>query len=540
MVVNPNSDIILYSGMPLDDTYTDTLYFSSLSAQTSFFTAGNAYEKRRFAVNTYQRVNEGVFDAQCLADEIYDCNYLAFRNTNFGSKWFYAFIDRIEYINNGMARVFFTIDSLQTYLFDCELEECMVEREHAITDDAGDNLEAEPLSVAEYVYDFYDELVAGKTYYNDIYECDVCIMIVDVEAKAGDPVDGSLYGNIYSGATIWAYGGLLDTTLHTPAQVVGNINAKLEEYIEKPDSIVNMFISPHFITEGTVDGREIQGYWSGAYHKRTITWNKPSNFNTFTDYNGDTFTPVNNKIHTYPFSYCHVDNSNGGSLTLRFELFRNQTPTFTVYGSPLPPIQLTLAPRLYKGSNNAVTPLFTEKLVMDEYPLCSWNYDTYKAWMAQNSIPMLFNLGKSVAGGAMSGGGAGFAVGAVGGALDIAQSTYTASIQADQMRGNSFSGNANFANNYARFRIGRGRPTIQQARIIDNFFSMYGYATNRVKIPNRAVRPHYTYCKTKGAKVIGKCPADDLKKICSIYDNGVTWWRNANEVGDYSVNNAPV
>ena len=31
--------------------------------------------------------------------------------------------------------------------------------------------------------------------------------------------------------------------------------------------------------------------------------------------------------------------------------------------------------------------------------------------------------------------------------------------------------------------------------------------------------------------------SDDMSKICSIYDNGITWWKNGSEVGNYSLNN---
>lgn len=533
MVVSPNSDIILYSGMPLDDTYTDTLYFDSRSAQTSFFTGGNAYEKRRFTSNTYQRVNEGVFDCQCLADEIYDCNYMAFRNTNFGSKWFYAFINSVEYVNNGMARVAFSIDSIQTYLFDCTLEECMVEREHSTVDSLGSNLEPEPFSITEYEYDHYGEL---NGYATDLYDCDVIVMVVEIpeeDSEETPTVDGSIYGNIYSGATLYAFGSLINQ----PVDTVVGLNSFLEQYIKKPDSIVNMYIAPHFISGGVPGGKEIQGYWSGGGHRVSIDWDPP-NFEFF-DIPGFPYSPANKKLFTYPFSYCHVDNSNGGSLALRFELFNTRRPTFTVYASPISPVQMTLCPRQYKNTPTGGNPLFAERLVMDEYPLCSWNYDTYKAWMAQNGVPMLIGTAKNAAQGAMAGGPIGFAMGAVSSAIDVGTNAYQASIQADTLRGNSFSGNANFANNFARFNIGRARPTLQQIQVIDNFFTMYGYATNRVKVPNRNARPHFTYVKTRGAKVIGKCPSDELKKICSIYDNGITWWVSADEVGNYSLDNSP-
>ena len=76
--------------------------------------------------------------------------------------------------------------------------------------------------------------------------------------------------------------------------------------------------------------------------------------------------------------------------------------------------------------------------------------------------------------------------------------------------------------------------------IIDDYFNMFGYATHKVKIPNRTARPHWTYTKTVGCVVHGSVPCDDLNKICSIYNNGITFWNNGSEVGNYSLDNRPV
>ena len=81
--------------------------------------------------------------------------------------------------------------------------------------------------------------------------------------------------------------------------------------------------------------------------------------------------------------------------------------------------------------------------------------------------------------------------------------------------------------------------TEQNARIIDDFFTKYGYACHRVKKPNMNSRPRWNYVKTKGCIAIGSAPSDEIKKICSIYDKGITFWKNASDVGDYSLNNEP-
>ena len=77
------------------------------------------------------------------------------------------------------------------------------------------------------------------------------------------------------------------------------------------------------------------------------------------------------------------------------------------------------------------------------------------------------------------------------------------------------------------------------ARRIDDFFSVYGYACGCVKVPNRNARPHWTYVKTADINLEGNCPSEDLDAISNIYNNGITFWRNPSEVGNYSLDNSP-
>ena len=45
---------------------------------------------------------------------------------------------------------------------------------------------------------------------------------------------------------------------------------------------------------------------------------------------------------------------------------------------------------------------------------------------------------------------------------------------------------------------------------------------------------------TNGCVLKGNAPADDIRKICSIYDDGITFWKNPSEVGNYSLDNSLV
>lgn len=149
MYIAPNSTIVLLSGVPLDNTYTDTLYFDNAATQATHFLAN--YTKKTYDNNTYQRVERKYIRLEVCADDIYNYNYLMFRNTNYGSKWFYAFINSIEYINNAVSQIEFELDVMQTWLFDYELEQCFVERETSETDELFEHIYPEQVDYGDIV-----------------------------------------------------------------------------------------------------------------------------------------------------------------------------------------------------------------------------------------------------------------------------------------------------------------------------------------------------------------------------------------------------
>lgn len=150
MYIEPSTNIRLLKNVPLDNTYRNTLYFmpDGVNHQTNLFME---YTKHQLTKQTYQRVNKGVARVGLKAEDIYDCNYMMFQNSNFGNKWFYAFITSVEYVNNTVSEIHFEIDVMQTWYFDYTLKECFVEREHSATDVVGDNLTSEPVDLGSII-----------------------------------------------------------------------------------------------------------------------------------------------------------------------------------------------------------------------------------------------------------------------------------------------------------------------------------------------------------------------------------------------------
>ena len=73
-----------------------------------------------------------------------------------------------------------------------------------------------------------------------------------------------------------------------------------------------------------------------------------------------------------------------------------------------------------------------------------------------------------------------------------------------------------------------------EAKRVDEQLTMYGYATNRVKVPNFSGRKYWNFVKTQGCTVSGNAPGDSLSAIGKILDSGITFW-HGDYVGNYRV-----
>lgn len=147
MYIQPNTTVYLLKSVPLNKDYTDTLWFDNATQQATFF---SGLTKKVFNNQTYQRVNRNRIRLQIKADDMYDYNYMMFRNTSYENKWFYAFIDTPVYINDNTTEIDYEIDVMQTWLFEAELGESYIVREHSETDIAGEHLLPEPLTLDKF------------------------------------------------------------------------------------------------------------------------------------------------------------------------------------------------------------------------------------------------------------------------------------------------------------------------------------------------------------------------------------------------------
>ena len=153
--IQPDSIIDLYSGIPLDPDYNDTVYFATSAEQTKYFNETDHLVQRLTEVSYVRRSKNTIRFTPNNWSNIIHCNYLRFSNTRFENKWFYAFITKCEYINNSTCEITFSIDVMQTWFFgengQTGIKKSFVIRQHDQYDGIGNNIEPEPIELSEYV-----------------------------------------------------------------------------------------------------------------------------------------------------------------------------------------------------------------------------------------------------------------------------------------------------------------------------------------------------------------------------------------------------
>lgn len=557
MYIQPNSQIKLLKNVPLDATYNHTILFTNATAQSSYFISCAKYSLDQ---QSYQRVNKGTMNVQVNAENLYDCNYLMFQNTSFGQKWFYAFITGVEYVNTVTAQVSFMIDPMQTYLFDVELKQCFVEREHSSTDVAGDNVVEEPVNVGDIVcrsIKTYDEL-AGYPIFSDLGENQASYVAIVTHAGFSDQdIAGGVVTGLFTGLDYSVY--QLDSAQH-----ITDFKNLLHQFSvdNKNDSIVGITMMP----------KALYYLGSSIENMASVELAKPTSIGSY--------TPRNKKLLTYPYNYLVVDCGNDSGV-YRYEWFKainNNNCVLTLRATTCSNPQITLIPYGYNGVPAGYAN-YNEQLIMENFPQIPYTIDSYRAYLAQSTIGTTTRGLQNVFDGNNRGMGAvqrraqqtkelnqpglHFSMPSIGDTLLklVAGATSIGNDIMNLMSGDVSGVFGDFrkgvnASKYPNQAKGSATPNIDVAlksknfyfrnmtvsdsymRIIDEFFDMYGYATMRIKVPNRSVRPHWNYVKTNGCVVLGNAPADDVQAICKIYDNGITFWKNASEVGNYSLNNS--
>ena len=574
--ITPNTTVHLLQDVRLDASYGDTIYFATEVLQSTYFLSK---VKWSFNNQTYQRISEGVIRVEKPEADVMGCSYMMFRNTAYQNKWFYAFVTGTEYVNDITTNIYYEIDEVQTWLFDMTILPCMIERTHIPTldDVVGASITPENVNVGEYVH-------ANQNVAINLHDNAILIQVADI-----DPLDisslGSLLDRVYSGARLWIkkFTDNIITDLQT-------IRSFLNHFALKPDAILGMYMIPLWCLPSSLaelDGDYIQ---AGTATPRVVSGGACTGLEDFGYLKGaqTPFVPKNKKLYTYPYNFHEFLTNDGQTMKMRYEYCKNNTPTVHATGTINTPVQVVVRPIDYKGVERQsgiadyIFEDYEEHINITNFPLCSWTNDYFSTWVAQNALPMALGLGLTAKGmynmstalsqeAVLSPEGeitqkkikhfmnldpnnpkhqkwfsqlpekkytdADILSAGLPNITSALQQGYEASIHADQFRGTLNTGNADWSNKSMNVYQRRTHISAEYAQLIDTYFEKYGYNIGKIDYVNRNTRPCWTYVKTQGCKIVGRCPASSVKFVESLYNRGITWWANGDKVGDYSQNN---
>lgn len=134
----PNSTISLFKNTNLRDSIGDynTVYFSGANKLIAWLMEGNSnpltaprYVKE-FTTQMYTREGEGVVKVQASLSDLYGVDYMFYKNL--GDKYenitYFCFVDKIEYVNDNVTRIYFHEDSWQTWIRVCDVKRGICDR----------------------------------------------------------------------------------------------------------------------------------------------------------------------------------------------------------------------------------------------------------------------------------------------------------------------------------------------------------------------------------------------------------------------------
>lgn len=536
----PTTNLRLLS-TPLESDYRNTLWFPNREAQTNYFLAKTV---KTFTDFNYIKKNNTIVVAGEV-DLYYNCNYIMYQNANFTNKWFYAFINRIEWASNNSVRLYVSTDCIQTWFFDITYFQSYVDRCHSDTDVAGDNIVPEDFSVGN--PGGYQ--LAGST---DLAPDGIALFATST--YDGESRTGSVNSGIYSGGQ-----NLVDFHIDNPG--VGTI---LDSYVKNgtATAVIKLQQYPYKLKNGPI----------------TVSFSKyPASIAGY--------TPKNKKMLSSAFITCFM--SMYGQET-------NFNPAFIADNK----VNLKLSADQTSGTISAFVENYSDGSISTialfaSIPESGWSYNQYKndynLHSASNSIYQrraalnrglnkvnsvidvagsLADLTQSAVNLTSPGnlisqfGGFNPSTNAIGNLANSAQNTVSSFGNAYTQLGGideitqdlaaiseSYNAPATGGMSASNGYISTGKTVFSYGYKVlpkdivvryDKFLSVYGYKQSEYRSINLHARASWTYIKTNGLNAQGNFPDEDMGIIKRAFNNGIFFWDYTATYGNFDQNNAIV
>lgn len=596
MAVIPTSgtNIRMISGVPFQADYKNSRWFDTLSEQTTYFLAKPVVHSVTQA--NFQRI-EGrhIVKVNESLNGLLNINYLMFQNAEYNSKWFYAFVTKLEYINKEVTHVHFQLDVLQTWRFEMNFKPSFVEREHCQLW----NADGSPvINTIEEGLDYgaeYEVVNVQKVKpYGDLLFMVIVSKVpfheLGLQAEpsfigAPQPLSYYILPFNSSGTNVTVkLDGNVQAILSKPQDMLYSLYAS-ESAV---NNVVSIYITeffgdnlPYNSVNNLITFSGSRYSLSGVYgiqDSNTLCMRVDSSFGLRDfDYHRvlidkyEHFTqPSESKLMMFPYVLTELTDLKGSQMTIKNEYVNGDDLDVEIMGSLAPSNRTAYNVVNYRnqfsqidnlnqmrltGYQHAVinakpndVPIITDMLsayLQGNRNSLMTQLDTIQFNGVMNAFSGALGMDNAVNGNSVPGllAGVGATVSAIGNTqLAIeGQSSKIKDINNLPPNISKMGGSAqfDFGYNLSGLYIIKKQITEEYRLKLENYFKMFGYKRQRVKVPNFHTRQHFNYVKTVGCMILGDFNNEDLQELKNIFDNGITLW-HTDDVGNYSLANGVI
>lgn len=552
----PSTVVKLLTGVKLNNTYENTIYFESRLAQETYFLSKVLQTAGTYNNLSYQRVGSNRIRLQIPIETAMLADYLMFKNPafenqgDFVDKWFYAFIKNTVYINNEVTEIEYEIDVIQTWFYDCTLLQSFVEREHVADDTPGLHIVPENIATGEEMITLYEQTV-------DLSVMDLYAVYGKVDdLNVGDYAYNRIDNCVYNAVKVNKILDNINTASLSDLSTVTNAIRDNAAYISM------LYQYPHALAPTRVVD-------TSSYPDVTVGWLNPSPIRVELPLTGtggsgvdnwritSNYIPRNNKLLTYPYRCMRVTNNMGAVQIYKYE-------DFNAYGSfifnidgcfaPIPEIICYPIDYLDKPQN------YLEGITINSFIQSAFTSDTFTNWWNANAnqftAKAFSNSVLPVVHGALpflkapneATGRQNETVGLVGGLIGGFSNMIQSMAQYQDMKLAPDTVKGQFSGSGLLLKENRYGFTFEYLsikneylRMADSYFDLYGYACKQLKLPNIHVRKEWTYTKTIGCNIVAQANkmvgANELKTLANIFNRGIRFWTNGDHIGYYGADN---
>lgn len=566
--IEPQGIVHFLRSTGLSPSQQHTYRFETAPQQRDFFKSFAFAHRDK---QSYRRVNAGVLEVNGDAPNFYSVDYIMFNNNEVvgseveSTRWYYAFVTNVEYVDNDNVRIYYKLDDIQTWMIPVlqGMRKCYILRQHSARDGIYENTQADEVDIGgEYQHELAGwENIAKKPIYNPARDGKYTGIFANWYPCIARPFPNDSEINVMNTAGIPT--PINVESFHYFSSDDEDDNTAFRNYLrnmppEDFGEVVDMFMYPEGLISTNYNGKTITEECEKAGKAGFNPWAVPGS-------EDDPWTPKNKKMYTYPYCFLTVTNNCGVVKEFKYEYFNRELDTikFDISGTYAPDPEFYCAAR---GYNNIQSHNAASMLTLSGVPKIPWITDAYKVYMSQNAASVktdnalaifdagmglvkagLFGVGGLIMN-ALEGDFQGAAESGVGVVDTLASplkniarlgAKYSdARKMTDNAKGTN-APNAMYLDGMFGFSAYHTKIPKEYARRVDDFWTMYGYPVNAVGKIDIFSRPHWNYIQAINVSIPAECTPQARIAWESALSAGITFWNPGTKIGSYSLDNSP-